>query len=285
MSLVQRDPALHERLQHLARTARMVFVAGLPGTGKSLVIHQLAHLAVDAGRTVDLVQWDVARPAFEASPAGQRHPVVDGVTQPMIRRAVGLWARRAVAGWSQRRAAPAHLLIGETPLVGGRLIELARRMDDDAEPLLASTACRFVIPVPSRDVRGHIEAERERRATAARHPREREDAPPHVLRDLWTQLLSTAEALGIASARTGGGAYDPDIYGRVYAHVLQARTTEVLAVETILPTAAMSVYDFAVPFTDLVPSPEEAEAFVRESETRFPDAAALGREVERWWLV
>jgi hypothetical protein len=283
MSLAQRDSALHERLRHLARTARMVFVAGLPGTGKSLVIHQLAHLAVEEGRTVDLLQWDVARPAFEASAAGQRHPVVNGVTQPMIRKAVGLWARRAVVTWSQRCAAPAHLLIGETPLVGGRLIELARRMDDEAEPLLASTACPFVIPVPSRDVRRHIEAERERRATAPRHPREREDAPPHVLRDLWTELLSTAEALGIA--RTEGGAYDPDIYRRVYARVLQARPTEALAVETILPTAAMSVYDFAVPFTDLVPSPEEAEAFVRESEVRFSDPATLAREVERWWLV
>ena len=29
----------------LARDARLVFFAGLPGTGKSLLIHQLAHLA------------------------------------------------------------------------------------------------------------------------------------------------------------------------------------------------------------------------------------------------
>jgi hypothetical protein len=48
MSLVQRDPALHERLTDLARTARLVFVAGLPGTGKSLLIH----LGAGAGREV-----------------------------------------------------------------------------------------------------------------------------------------------------------------------------------------------------------------------------------------
>ena len=72
MSLAQRDPALHERLTGLAGSARMVFVAGLPGTGKSLVIHQLAHLAADAGRAVHLLQWDVARPVFEASAAGRR---------------------------------------------------------------------------------------------------------------------------------------------------------------------------------------------------------------------
>ena len=45
-------------------------------------------------RTVHLLQWDVVRPLFEASHAGQRYPVVDGVTQPMIRKAVGLWARQ-----------------------------------------------------------------------------------------------------------------------------------------------------------------------------------------------
>jgi hypothetical protein len=173
------------------------------------------------------------------------------------------------------------MLIGEAPLVGGRLIELARPVDDDAEPLLAGSACRFVIPVPSAEVRRHIETERERRATAARHPREREDAPPHVLRDLWRHLVSTARALGMET----DGDYDPEVYRRVYETVLKARTTEALAMETILPTAAMSVYEFDVPIADVVPSPGEAEALVRECETRFADPAALGRDAERWWVV
>jgi hypothetical protein len=45
------------------------------------------------------------------------------------------------------------------------------------------------------------------------------------------------------------------------------------------------VYDFAVPVTDVVPSADEADALVRESEARLPDAAALAHDVERWWLV
>jgi hypothetical protein len=262
----------------------MVFVAGLPGTGKSLLIHQLAHLAVEAGRAVHLLQWDVVRPVFEASRAGRRYPVVDGVTQPMIRRAVGLWARRAVVAWERRCAGPEHLLIGETPLVGHRLTELARPIDDEAEPLLAAPSCRFTIAVPSVEVRRHVEAERERRASAARNAREREDAPPHVLRELWRQLLVAARALGI-SAATADAPYDPVIYRRVYEAVLHARAPEVLALDTILPTAAMSVYDFTVPCADLVPHEDEADALVRESEARSPDPAALAREVERWWVV
>ncbi len=90
--------------------------------------------------------------------------------------------------------------------------------------------------------------------------------------------------LGIAPARAGGP-YDPEVYRRVYETVLKARTTEALSMETILPTAAMSVYDFDVPIADVVPSADEADALVRESEARFPDPAALARDVERWWVV
>ena len=283
MSLVQRDLALHEQLGRLARTARMVFVAGLPGTGKSLVIHQLAHLAAAAGRAVHLLQWDVARPVFEASEAGRRYPVVDGVTQPMIRKAVGLWARRAVAAWDARFPGPTPLLLGETPLVGGRLLELARPRDDAAEPLLRGAGCRFAIAVPSIEVRQHVERERDRRATAFVNPREREDAPPHVLRDLWRQLLAAARSLGMPMA--DDASYDPAVYRRVYETVLRERAPEIVALDTVLPTARMSVYDFAVPCIELVPSGADAEAMIRDAEARHPDPAALAREVERWWVV
>ena len=284
MSLAQRDPALHEHLARLAGTARMIFVAGLPGTGKSLVIHQLVHLAAAAaGRAVHLLQWDVARPVFEASASGKRYPVVDGVTQPMIRIAVGRWARRAVAAWDRRWPGPTPLLIGETPLIGHRLVELARRGDDDAEAVLSLPSCRFAIAVPSVEVRRHVEGDRERRAGAALNPREREDAPPHVLRDLWRQLLVAARGLGIGVA--DDAPYDPAIYQRVYEAVLRERAPEVIARDTILATAQVSVYDFAVPCADLVPSDDEADAFIRETEARYPDPAMLMPEIERWWVV
>ena len=58
-----------------------------------------------------------------------------------------------------------------------------------------------------------------------------------------------------------------------------------MTLDVVLPTAAMSVYDFAVPCVDLVPSEAEADALVRETEARYPDAAVLAREVAQWWLV
>src|SRR6185295_13668768 len=130
-------------LDALAREARLVFFAGLPGTGKSLLIHQLAHLAHARGRRIHLLQWDVARPVFEASEAGRRYPQDHGVTHGVIRLAVGRW-----------------------------LIELARPIPDDAEALLTSPETTFVIPVPSRELRAHLEEQRARRTSAPLHPRE-----------------------------------------------------------------------------------------------------------------
>jgi hypothetical protein len=277
------DPRLLEHLERLA-AQRMVFFAGLPGTGKSLLTHQLAHLAHARGRVVHLLQWDVARPAIETSEAGRRYPVRDGVSHAAVRIAAGLWAREAVAAWAAR-VGPEHLLIGETPFVGHRFIELARRADDAAEPPLSAPSCRFVVPVPSREVRAFLEAERERRAAQPRHAREAEDAPPRVLHDLWAALMEAATALGVAAGGTGGATYDPVAYRWVYEALLAHRHTDVVALDTILPTGALSVYDFSVAREDVVPTPEEAAHFIGEVEARHPDPDALAAAVARWWVV
>jgi len=286
--VVEADPRLHAQVRALGGQ-RLVFFAGLPGTGKSLLVHQLAHLANASGRSIHLLQWDVARPPFEASPAGRAYPPVDGVTQPVIRKAAGLWARYAIARWSERHPDPRHLLIGETPFVGNRFVELARRVDDRAEPLLGGPSCRFVIAVPSAEVRRFLEAERERRAADPLHPREREDAPPHVLRALWRDLAEVARQMGIAGPDAGGadGAppFDPVAYRRVYEVVLRHRNVEIVALDTILPTEKLSVYDFAIAPLDLAPSEAEAEQFIREVERRYAEPAALAREIARWWEV
>src|SRR5436309_14175621 len=181
--VVHADRGLAERVRGLAGQ-RIVFFAGLAGTGKSHLVHQLVHLAGAAGRTVHLLQWDVARPVFEASPAGQRYPLADGVTHAVIRRAAGLWVRDALVDWNARYHDPEHLLVGEVPFVGNRFVELARRIDDRAEAMLTAASCRFAIAVPSGEVRRLLEAQRERRPRTPLHPRDREDAPPHLPRHL-----------------------------------------------------------------------------------------------------
>ncbi len=275
--VVGADRALADRIRALA-ARRMVFVAGLPGTGKSLLAHQLLHVAAGAGRTVHLLQWDVARPVFEASPAGRRYPLHDGVTHAVIRRAAGLWVRDAVADWNERYPDAGYLLVGEAPFVGNRFVELARPIDDRAEAVLTAPWCRFAIAAPSREVRGFLEAQRERRARDPLHPREREDAPPHVLRDLWQSLAA------IAGGRAGEATpYDPAVYAAVYQNVLRHRNTEIVSLDVILPTERVSVYDFAAAPRELVPTATDAERFIREVERGYPDLHALDREIARWW--
>ena len=288
--VVDADKQLTEQLRALSRQ-RMVFFAGLPGTGKSLLVHQLVHLAAGSGRSVHLLQWDVARPVFEATVAGRRYPLLEGVTHPVIRKAAGLWARRALILWSERHRDPRHLLAGETPFVGSRFVELARRRDDGAEALLSAKSCRFVIAVPSFEVRRFLEARRALRAASPLHPREREDAPPSVLHDLWRELAEVAGQLGLASGAAGVsatntvGPYDPLVYRRVYELVLRHRHVEVAPLDAILPTESLSVYDFAVSPHDLVPTEIEAEEAIHEVERDYPDPTRLEAEVARWWEV
>ena len=279
--VLRADRRLEEQVSGLA-ARRMVFFAGIPGTGKSLLVHQLAHLAQSRGRKIHLLQWDVARPVFEASPAGRRYPLADGVTHAVIRKAAGRWVRHALVGWNERHPVPEHLLIGEVPLVGGRFVELAHRLDDRAELLLTDPSCRFVIAVPSAEVRRFLEAERERRAVSPLHPREREDAPPHVLRDLWRDLVGVGRQLGLD---VPGEPYDPAVYRQVYERVLRHRNAEAVALDVILPTDKLSVYDFAAAPPDLGPTPTEAERFIREIERRHPDPGVAEREIARWWEV
>jgi len=103
--VVDADRRLAERIHALA-DRRLVFFAGLPGTGKSLLVHQLVHLATGVGRRVHLLQWDVARPVFEASPAGRRYPLADGVTHAVIRSAAGRWSATRWSNGTSVTASP-----------------------------------------------------------------------------------------------------------------------------------------------------------------------------------
>jgi hypothetical protein len=278
--IIPRASPLYAPLARMAGERRAVFFAGLPGAGKSLLVQQLALLAHAAGRRVHLVQWDVARAAFETPALLARYPETAGVTHAAIRKAVGLWTRSAVLRWHEAYPDPAHLLIGETPLVGNRLVELAQVRRDAAETFLASAATLFAVPVPSAVVRARIEAARERTITAPAHGREAADAPPAVLRALWREIRELGVQLDGAGASDSDAAYDPQAYARVYTHVLRHRLHATLAVDEILP-AAGSVYDLDVADGELVATPEEVAAIVRRVEANYT-AEQLAQEVARW---
>jgi hypothetical protein len=278
--VIPRESLLYAPLVRMAEERRAVFFAGLPGAGKSLLVQQLALLAHAAGRRVHLVQWDVARAAFETPALLARYPEVDGVTHAAIRKAVGLWARSAILRWHAAHPDPAHLLIGETPLVGNRLVELAQVRPDAAETFLASATTLFAVPAPSSRVRAHIEAARERTSAAPVHGREAADAPPTVLRALWREIHELGARLDGAAAPERNAAYDPQAYARVYAHVLRHRHQSTLWVDEFLP-AAGSVYDLDIAEGELVATPDEVAAIMQRFEADYT-AEQLAQDVARW---
>lgn len=279
--ILPRDSEPFRVLHRAAIERRGVFLAGLPGVGKSLLLQQLALIAAEAGRAVHLLQWDVARGAFETPAILARYPEVDGVTHAAIRKAAGLWTRRAVGRWDERHAAPREMLIGETPLIGNRLIELARQQDDAVEPLLAGGTTLFLIPVPSRGVRQVIEGARVREMARPLHERERGNAPPGVVRALWEELARAARHLGVAGLPSGGERYDPDVYLAVYRRLLRHRRTATLPITEVLPVRA-SAYDLTVA-GELIPSSHDVERAMAQVET-LPEER-LRREVEAWFRV
>jgi hypothetical protein len=272
------DSNLYTAFQQLTAQKRLVFLAGLPGTGKSLLIQQLAVLAQQAGRTVHLLQWDVTRAAFETAVLLQTYPEIDGVTHPAIRKAVGLWARTAVHHWHQTHN-PSHLLIGEVPLIGNRLTELTQPLNDAAEPLLSDPACCFVIPAPSQAVRQVIEDSRAQTIAQPRHEKEARDAQPNVLQMLWEEVAEIGQKLGLTEGKNV--AYDPAVYTAVYQHLLQHRHQQTLPINTVL-TPNGSAYALRINGSELAATPNEVDQIMQQIEQTYT-SNALEHAVENWF--
>lgn len=248
--------------------------------GKSLVVRQAALIAEGLGRVVHLLRWDVARLVFDTPRILARYPEVAGVTHPAIRLAVGEWARAAVLRWHDAHGDPAHILIGETPLVGERLMSLVRPRHDRVEPLLAAAATLFLVPVPSPDVRRAVEGSRARDMAAPAHARDAASAAPHLVRWHWDDLARVAGILGVPRADPPSG-YDPELYAAVYQRLLRHRRSLVMPIARVLSLPA-SVHEVRAA-GDLVPTPAEVAAAMARVAGRTDDD--VERDAARWYEV
>ena len=270
--------ALYRDFARLIEDADLVFFAGLPAVGKSLLLQQLSLMALAAGRRVTLLQWDVARQPFEKP----RFPLSNGATHPLVIRATGLWLRGALVEWQARRR-PADMLIGEVPLIGGRLMEIARPAADEAEALLRNRRTRFLIPLPSRQVRALIEARRAGSIARPKHANEAHDAPPALLRALWRDLHQVAVQLDLAEPVEGEPPYSPEIYARVYRHLLRHRHARTLPIDAPLQPIS-SVYEQAAPLPFLRATEAQAEAVLAQLEASTAPAQ-VAADARRWYEI
>ena len=118
-----------------------------------------------------------------------------------------------------------------------------------------------------------------------------DDAPARAASKSGGSPTSETPAVGRSGAPHGDQSpaeappYDPHVYSRVYESVLRHRHVDVIALDTVLPTSSLSVYDFATPPSELAASITEADAIIREVERRYLDPDALDREIARWWAI
>lgn len=219
---------------------RCLVVVGLPGTGKSLWVREAARLAHDGGRRVHLLQWDVARLAWDTPAIVARFPEIDGVTHAVIRKALGLWVRAAIAHWFEQPLAAHDLLLVEAPLIGGRFAELAKRVDDPLESRLADETTLFVVVAPAEKLQQKLRARRAQELAHGRHSLEQHNASVAVLDRQVQAIENIAAQLGMTAAHPGG--YDPDLYVRVLQAVLKHRRVMLVRPASLLPDAG-SVYE------------------------------------------
>lgn len=277
-------PADHPIGQHFraaVRNKKVVFVAGLPSSGKSLMLQQLAILADQQGRALHTMQWDAVRRSFETDLWLRAYPEVDDLTHPGIRKAVGLWVRTAIANWISEHRADTDILIAELPVVGGRLSELLQPMDDPAEAALSSSDVHFFVPVPTDDMRKVITGYRAQTFANPRNEQETKDAPIHIVEADWyaaRQLHNRWQ--GIANDDTKDHLYSADIYRHVFERLLRFRNADILSVDRSFETQG-SAYDRDAAVTELKASAAEVEATFAQLQKAFPGQSVVAA-VETW---
>ncbi|MFT5195397.1 MAG: hypothetical protein ACI9EW_002542 [Cellvibrionaceae bacterium] len=270
----------------IVKSKRFVFVAGIPGVGKSLYVQQLALMAQATGRTVHLFQYDVARMAFENSEIGrEKYPEINGFTQPAMRKAVGMWAREAIWDWHHRYRDSQNILIGELPLVGNRLIEIVQKEVDPAEPLLAGESAQYLVPVPSKRIRAKIEAARIASIANPRNAKEVKDAELQVLKDNWEKTFKLAFKLGLVAniPSCSEAEYEPAAYAGVFEHLLQHRPSQTLHIDLDLKPSG-SVYDLENIASEPKASAAEVKRIIEQME-RTMTPAMIEESVADWYKL
>ena len=281
ISIIPAETEIGRQLRDAAAGRRILLMAGLPSTGKSLMLQQLIILASEAGRHVHTLQWDDARSAFETQDWLQVFPEINAVTHPGIRRAIGLWVRTAVASWYNQHQSSNDILVVELPVVGGRFAELLQPLDDDAEPLLNSQHTLVLVPVPTNRMRDIITGIR---AETSRNPRnefEARDAPPHIVEASWAEIRRLyIQWHAIADESEVEEHYQEAICRTVFEHLCRYRHLQILSIDREYPTTGSAYERSATTEAVRASSQDVAAAYARLMQLHPNQPAQLW--IENW---
>ncbi|MBT8189352.1 MAG: hypothetical protein KJO29_02895 [Bacteroidia bacterium] len=280
MSIIPESSPVHKQLHLLARDARIVIFSGLPGIGKSLYINEFYSLAIQEKREVTVIQWDVARKAFETEKIMERYPMGDGTVHNGMKLLAGAFIRDKILKWSEESRKEDLLLI-EAPLVGHRFIEVAELSDDpELEEILADESCSIIVPIPSKKVRKLIEEERARQVD--------EDAKvwmgakPSVMIMLWRMVYNIALEFGYDAPADDNPEYDPEVIEFVFRQICKHRHFVPLHIDEVFTVPEQSESELHK-LESVVASKEEAESYFDTVSEAYPHDEMIDQRVEAWY--
>jgi hypothetical protein len=279
--LFHKNSQLYKTFDNCSKSAKIVMFSGLPGVGKSLYIHQFHQIAQQNERKITVIQWDMARKAFETPEILARYPLGDGLTHKGVLVAVGLWVMDVVKNWLEMHPNSEDLLLVEAPLLGNRFIELVKIAPDASlENILKSEKFQVIVPIPSKKLRHAIEKARAKDLsdTATTWT----GAKPSVMLLLWKMVCIIANQLGKNIDLSGQPPYDPAIYQFVFEKVLQHRHFTPLHIDKIY-TIEVGSEDELHNLGSLKATADAANQYVKTVNEKYPTDADLERVVNNWF--
>jgi len=281
--LISATSKVYQTLDKAAEEAKVVVFSGLPGVGKSLYINQFKTMARHRGRVVTIIQWDIARKAFETATILDRFPMGDGVIHNGVKLSVGAWLIDQIKQWLVKQQGTNHLLLIEAPLVGHRFIELAKVQQDRAlESFLKSAAFQVIVPIPSKKVRAKIEEDR--RAQIEEDAQNWIGAKPSVMLMLWKMICGIANEMGRNISMDGQPDYDPEVYEFVFSQVLKHRHFIPLIVDEIFKVDILDekeLHDTG----SLFASDDLANYYCDQMKALHPSDHSIDEIVNRWYIT
>lgn len=235
--MIPESSKVYKVLSEITSEAKVIVFSGLPGVGKSLYVNSVKTIISKAALPYDIIQWDVARKAFETEYISKYFPLGDGTVHNGLKIIAGQWLMLTLKAWLQENSNTNKKLIIEAPFVGHRFVELAHvDREYDLEDFLSSNAIQFVVPIPTKELRKKIEEERARQVKE--DARVWSGAKPSVMLMLWKMTCEIANEMGKSIDVSGQPEYDHEVYKFVYGEILKHRHFIPLIVDEIFEMGA-----------------------------------------------
>lgn len=281
--IIPRSSPIYETLVSAAKKSKVVVFSGLPGVGKSLYINQFKQIAKKHGRVITIIQWDIARKAFETPVVFSRYPIGDGVIHNGVKIGVGQWLMDTLQNWLKNNDKASSMLLIEAPLVGHRFIELAKVQENiHLEKFLKSPDFQVIVPIPSKRVRAKIEEDR--RVQIADNATTWVGAKPSVMLMLWKMICGIANEFGSSIPMEGQPPYDPAVYEFVFGKILKHRNFIPLHVDEIFSVSVVDEKELHN-VGSLAADEATANHYSELTASNYPDDEAIDAVIKEWYLT